>query len=460
VFIHWTPASVPGYAPTHTGVSELFASGRPDALSELPYTEWYQNSLRFPDSSVSRHHRTHHPGRSYEDFAAAYDDALAGWRPQEWAERFARSGARYVVLVAKHHDGYCLWPSTVRNPRRSGWHTTRDVVGDLADAVRAAGLRFGLYYSGGLDWTFDDRPLGSVADVVAAMPRGDYPAYAEAQVRELIERYRPSVLWNDITWPTDRDAMFALFEHYYRIVPDGILNDRWMPWSPAMGLARFSPVRRAIDAGSVRSARREGGLVPPRPPHFDVRTPEYTVFDEVQREPWECVRGMDHSFGYNRTSSQEDFIGHDELRDSLAGIVAAGGNLLLNVGPRGEDATIPDEQLERLERLGGWTSGPGSSIFGSRPWVRARAVTPEGSTCRFWCADTSLWVAVDRVPHGGALTVAGVGATPASTAQDHAGRALGLRGVDGGVRLELDDLLAGEPAVIRLDHVEALSPAR
>ena len=121
-----------------------------------------------------------------------------------------------MVLVAKHHDGYCLWPTGVDNPCRPGWHSRRDVVGELAGAVRAAGMRFGLYYSGGLDWTFDDRPLGSMADVLAAVPRGEYPAYAEAQVRELIDRYRPSVLWNDIAWPDTGSRLWPLLDPLLR----------------------------------------------------------------------------------------------------------------------------------------------------------------------------------------------------------------------------------------------------
>ena len=89
------------------------------------------------------------------------------------------------------------------------------------------------------------------------------------------------------------------------------------------------------------------------PPHFDYRTPEYTTFDTIQRTPWECVRGMDHSFGYNAQSTEEDFVSRDELLWSVGDIASKGGNLLLNVGPRAVDARIPDEQLERL----GWLAG-------------------------------------------------------------------------------------------------------
>jgi alpha-L-fucosidase len=92
------------------------------------------------------------------------------------------------------------------------------------------------------------------------------------------------------------------------------------------------------------------------------------------------VRGMDHSFGFNRASTEEHFIGREELLVSFADIVAKGGNLLLNVGPRGEDASIPEPQAERLDGLAAWTSAGGSSVFGSRPWVRPEL---SGAGCRW-----------------------------------------------------------------------------
>ena len=107
----------------------------------------------------------------YAQFAADWEAALAQWDPHAWAARFAATGARYVVFVAKHSDGYCLWPTAVANPHRAGWHCPRDVVGEMGEAVRAAGMRFGLYYCGGFDWTFNTWPIGSMADVLAAIPR-------------------------------------------------------------------------------------------------------------------------------------------------------------------------------------------------------------------------------------------------------------------------------------------------
>lgn len=421
IFVHWTPASVPGYAPTHTGIGELLASGRSDALAETPYTEWYQNSLRFPASSVAQHHRRVHGDRPYASFVDEFDEGLDQWDPTAWAAAFRDAGARYVVLVAKHHDGVCLWPTDVAHPLGRGRRLQRDVVGELAEAVRAVGLRFGLYYSGGLDWTFDDRPLGSVADVAAALPRGPYPDYADAQVRELVERYRPSVLWNDITWPTDAGRLWRMIEDYYDAVPDGVINDRWVPWSPAFGLLRVGAARRLLDRAATRSARSERGLVPPRPPHYDVRTPEYVAFDTVQRDPWECVRGMDSSFGYNAASSPEDFLTHGDLIDTCAGIVAAGGNLLLNVGPRGVDGSIPDEQLERLAWLGEWATGSGASMFESRPWVRCSAATSDGTRARFWARGRTVWAVLDRDPSRSPASdtvLPGVRPTPTTSVAD------------------------------------------
>lgn len=412
IFVHWTPASVPGWAPVDSEIGDLLAARDPDALGENPYTEWYENSLRFPDSPVSRHHRATYGTKPYAEFAAEYRAGLESWDPDDWARRFRDAGARYVVLVAKHHDGFCLWPTAVRNPSRpNGWHTERDVVGELREAVLGVGLRFGLYYSGGLDWTFDDRPIGNLGDLLAAIPRGDYPAYADAQVRELVDRYRPSVLWNDIAWPSTGAQLWPLIADYYSSVPDGLVNDRWMPWSPAMGAARSMPVRKLVDAVNARATRSAGGLIPPKPPHFDVRTPEYMVFDDVRREPWECVRGMDQSFGYNRNSRPEHFLAPDDLVEMLADITSKGGNLLLNVGPRGEDASIPSEQRALLEHLGGWTANRGASVFGSRPWVRPTGVATRGTEMRFWAAGSDVWAGVLGTLRG-PVEVPGVGPTP------------------------------------------------
>ena len=99
IMVHWTPASVPAFAPVDHEIGDLLRSRRRDALAEVPYAEWYQNSLRFPDSSVSRHHREHYGDRPYSQFARDFEAAVEQWDPDAWAEQFARAGARYVVFV-------------------------------------------------------------------------------------------------------------------------------------------------------------------------------------------------------------------------------------------------------------------------------------------------------------------------------------------------------------------------
>lgn len=458
IFVHWTPASVPGFAPVDVDIGELIRSGRRDAFARSPYAEWYENSLRFPDSPVARHHREVYGVRPYEKFAADWEAGLEQWDPGEWAARFAATGARYVVLVTKHMDGYCLWPTQVVNPRRAGWSCSRDVVGELSEAVRGAGMRFGVYYSGGLDSTFVDRPMGSVSEMLASVPRDDYPAYAEAQVRELIARYRPSVLWNDVAWPAEGKRLWPLLEHYYEQVPDGVVNDRWMPWSPLLGAARSGPGQRVIDAGVRRQAERDGGLIPSPPPHCDYRTPEYVTFADVQRRPWECVRGMDQSFGYNACSRPEHFIPRDELLWMLADIVAKGGNLLINVGPRGVDAQIPDEQIARLGWLGEWVVPNRDAIAATRPWVVPGTTTPEGHPLRYAARGDAVFAFLGGA--SGTVTLPDVCATPTTTVGTSSGLELSWRDTPAGLAVDLAAAPAGNvPVVLTLCGVAARGQA-
>ncbi|MBW2282380.1 MAG: alpha-L-fucosidase, partial [Deltaproteobacteria bacterium] len=307
IFIHWGLFSIPGFAPRLAHVSDAFTQHYPLSAVMTPYTEWYQNAIRVPESPSARHPAEHWGGRPYADFKADFEAGLEAWDPSDWARLFHRAGARYVVLVTKHHDGFCLWPSDVPNPQQADWSLRRDLVGDLASAVRAEGLRFGVYYSGGIDWSWNRRPVRTLVEFIGSAPGGDYPAYAEAQVRELIERYEPSVLWNDISWPTALRPMLQLMADYYQAVPEGVVNDRWMHQSWVLRLMARRPVQRTVDALVHWKIRRDAargtyspGIVPPPPAHYDFRTPEYTSFDEIRERKWEATRGMSPSFGFNR----------------------------------------------------------------------------------------------------------------------------------------------------------------
>jgi alpha-L-fucosidase len=100
--------------------------------------------MSYPDSATAKHHTATYGDAPYADFKPVFEQHLnEGWDPDEWADLFYKAGAKYVVLVTKHHDGYTLWPSAVANPNRENWGSQRDLVGELAKAVRARGMRFG-----------------------------------------------------------------------------------------------------------------------------------------------------------------------------------------------------------------------------------------------------------------------------------------------------------------------------
>jgi alpha-L-fucosidase len=418
IFIHWGAFAVPAFAPKLGSIGEAFAKDYDRAVAMVPYTEWYWNATKVSGTPSAAFHQANYGDAPYTDFKQTFEDGLAQWDPAAWAEAFRDAGARYVVLVTKHHDGLCLWPSEIDNRHQKDWTTQRDIVGELADAVRAAGLRFGVYYSGGIDWTFNRRPIRTLGDFVSSTPGGDYPAYALAQVRELIERYEPDVLWNDICWPTRANALYQLFADYYQAVPDGVVNDRWVAATLSRDLLKIPLVRRFVDyklksAMTRQTGEVQKGIIPPPVPHSDFRTPEYAAFAETQAKKWEATRGMSHSFGFNRNDTEADYASAETLLHDFIDAVARNGNLLLNVGPRAIDATIPAEQLARLKRFGTWLRANGEAIYGTRPWSRSDGETADGQAIRFTCAPGRLNlifkgpVASDRVVVKG-LAISGV----------------------------------------------------
>ncbi len=207
-----------------------------------------------------------------------------------------------------------------------------------------------------------------------------------------------------------------------------------------------------------RVPRRRGrGVIPPKPRFFDVRTPEYTVFDDVQQTAWECVRGMDHSFGYNRASVESDFLAQGELLWSLVDITAKGGNLLLNVGPRGEDASIPDAQLQRLEWLSAFTQRHGGALFGTRPWTHAAEGAPGAAEVRYTSRGDQVYAFV-RGPEAAPtdILLTNVGASSSTRVTDADGAPLPHRMTERGLTVTLTAPLSPDvPTSITLDGVVA-----
>jgi len=247
-----------------------------------------------------------------------------------------------------------------------------------------------------------------MADFMGSTPAGAYPDYAEAQVRELIERYEPSVLWNDISWPADQDAMNRLFADFYNAVPDGVVNDRWLSSSPQTNLLRSPEARRAMDerikARIAKHPETFDGIIPAPVPHSDFRTPEYARFPDIQAKKWEATRGMSHSFGFNRNDAEADYASAETLIGDFIDGVSKNGNLLLNVGPRA-NGEIPEPQAARLKAFGAWLRTNGASIYGTRPWSRAERVTSDGLPVRFTQGREALNLIVLGAPVGERLHI-------------------------------------------------------
>jgi alpha-L-fucosidase len=394
IFIHWGLYSVPAWAPTLHGNKMEFDWSKLAAdpgywFRNNPYAEWYLNTMSMKDSPTWKHHVEKYGANfDYYDFVPIFNRESQKWRPEQWAELFKEVGAQYVVLVTKHHDGFTLWPSSVHNPHRKPDRqgAQRDIVGDLTKAVRAQGLEMGLYYSGGLDWSFVGPPIQNFQDLFAHVPQSEeYAQYADAQVRELIGRYQPSVLWDDISYPKKGD-LIHIFAEYYNQVPEGVINDRFQV------------------------------------EHSDFTTPEYTQYTKIVEKKWETCRGLGFSFAYSQDEGPEQVLSPAELVRLLVDIVSKNGNLLLNIGPKA-DGTIPDIQVERLRALGQWLRTNGEAIYGTRPWVRPQGKTQEGVDIRFTQKGDSVYAILMERPKAREITIESIWPEEGATAQ-----MLGARG--------------------------------
>lgn len=369
IFIHWGLYSVPGFAPVRH--SHDFDSS--DYMKDDPYAEWYYNTMRIAGSATQKYQLAHYGSLyNYYDFAKDFDRETAKWDPAKMAAIFKMAGARYVVLTSKHHEGFALWPTKVVNPNQTGLRAKRDLVGELTQSVRGAGMKMGLYYSGGYDWTFNRGPIEQAQDGEAVKPESvAYGRYADAQAEELIAKYKPSLLWNDIDWPKSGKPL-KIMADYYNAVPDGVVDDRF----------------------GVK--------------HSDFTSPEYAKLDHISPTKWEECRGLGESFGYNRAEGEADTIAPKDLIALLVDIVSKNGNLLLDVGPEA-DGTIPPVQMERLVALGKWMSQNGEAMYGTTPWTRAEgtAVGADGKQIpvRFTKKGSTLFVTLLDHPAPGAVVL-------------------------------------------------------
>lgn len=396
IFIHWGMYSVPAYAPYGELTAEKLIKGEL-GFAESPYAEWYQNSLRLKDSPTQQYHaKTYGKDFRYEQFAPMFNEQLQKWNPDSWAELFSKAGARYVVLVTKHHDGFLMWNSQHPNPRNVNWQAARDVAGELNQAVNSKGMKMGFYYSSLLDWSFTKTPINSLAELIASSDTSrEYLAYIENHWRELIERYDPWILWSDIGYPPGFELP-KLFADFYNRKPEGVINDRWMQLPKFF----FNKFGRYILTQMIKRMG-QGEL---KVPHSDFVTPEYATLDHITAHKWETCRGIGNSFGYNQFEDAHAYQKADDLIRLLADIVSKNGNLLLNVGPRA-DGSLHPQQMDALEGMGAWLKANGESIYGTRPWIRFSDSSENGAEVRYTSKGDVIYVIVTKLPADGIVAL-------------------------------------------------------
>jgi alpha-L-fucosidase len=342
IFIHWGVYSVPAFG-----------------------SEWYPRLMYQTGTPEFKHHiATYGPQDKfgYKDFVPKFK--AERYDPASWAELFKKAGAKYVVPVAEHHDGFAMYDSGVSDWTAAKMGPRRDLIGDLAKAVRAAGLHFGVS-SHRVEHNFFlgvGRTLSS--DV-------NDPAYAAF--------YGPAHNWLNNKWGTPLDGDFThvsqawandwlarsteLVEKYH---PDIVYFDWWIGQaSIRANLTRFA----AFYYNSSLKYGDHVGVINYKDyamnEHSGVLDLERGQLGDIRPLYWQTDTSISNkSWGYIQ---DDTFKSPQFVVQQLIDIVSKNGNLLLNIGPR-SDGTIPDEVQRVLLDVGEWLNTNGEAIYGTHPW--------------------------------------------------------------------------------------------
>ena len=339
IFIHWGVYSVPAWAPV----------GK-------EYAEWYWHQMNNKSDPTYQHQlQTYGANSQYDDFIPQF--TAANFNPKQWVQLFQQAGAKYFVLVSKHHDGFALFQTKYSHRNSVEMGPKKDLVKMLFDAAAsyAPDLKRGLYYSLP-EWynpayavykqgsAFPGGPptqfvTGNPLTYTGYIPVNDYVNdFQKPQLLELINQYHPDDLWADIGGPNDSRTVFA---DYFN---------------------------QALTSGQQVTVDNRFGI-----PDYDYTTPEYASSFSFSAKKWEANRGIDpFSFGYNAATPDGSYATADQLITQLVDIVSKNGNLLLDIGPKA-DGTIPTIMQQRLQEIGAWLNINGESIYGTTYWWRAQA---------------------------------------------------------------------------------------
>lgn len=358
MFIHFGLYSIPA------GVWKGKPMGRND------YIEWIRTQWDFPKLKGI-------PQQEYDTLLDRFDPA--GFDADRIAGAAQAAGMKYIVLTSKHHDGFALWPSAVGGYDVS--HTPfagrgRDLLGELVAAARRRGLKVGFYYSHWQDW----KEPGGAFPVWMPPARSDaafqryWQGKALPQVRELLERYQPDMLWFD-TWEQQakdhitaarRDELIALI---HRLSPRTLINGR---------IAAHDP------AGADFLSMMDNEFPPADAPEM----------------PWETPATMSRSWGHSVLNY--DWLTSERMVRMRMDAQSRGGALTLNIGPDGTGA-IPAVQLRRLRELAAWEEVNREAVEGVRPWAYRLPYGDHAITMREQGDTTIVYVA--RFEHTPRLSI-------------------------------------------------------
>ncbi len=278
-----------------------------------------------------------------------YDNLYRRFNPtafdaDAWVRIAVSAGMKYLVITSKHHDGFCLWPSTFTDYDITATPFKRDVLAELSEACKKHDLRFCVYYSI-CDWRHEDYPLGSPGGK-GIKPTPNLPRYVEymkGQLREIIEHYGPlGVVWFDGEWekPWTHEYGDDLYGFLRNLQPDLIINNR------------VGKGREGMAGTTSQSAGNPG----------DFDTPEQQIGGFNRDRPWETCMTICRQWAWKPDDQMKPL---KQCIQTLVRTVGGDGNLLFNVGPM-PDGRIEPRQVDRLSEMGDWLAKYGKSIYGTR----------------------------------------------------------------------------------------------
>ena len=385
IFIHWGVYSVPAFG-----------------------NEWYPRSMYSTGSDEYKHHIATYGTQDkfgYKDFIPMFK--AADFDAAAWAQLFQKSGAKYVVPVAEHHDGFAMYDSGVSDWTAAKLGPHRDIIGELAGAVRAQGLHFGVSshrvehnFFLGVGRTIPSdvndpqyAALYGPAHPWLAAPRGtpvsnDFTyvskAWADdwlARGAELVEKYHPDIVYFDwwIGQPSIRPSLTRFAAFYY---------NRSLEYGDHVGVINYKDYAMQEHAAVLDLERGQLG---------EIRPLTWQTDTSISNKSWGYIK--------DDTFKSPEFVVHQ-----LIDIVSKNGNLLLNIGPK-SDGTIPDEVQKVLLDVGSWLNVNGEAIYGTRAWRIYGEGPTKVASGSFHDTDTAHYTPEDFrfTTKGEALYVIGLG---------------------------------------------------